>query len=219
MKLYCVAAILGFSCLTSIPSLAQSNSAPVFADPAVEHPVTTKPAEIKPKPVDVPPTSPSAKPVIPTPAAAPIVKPVTPPPTIPAPNTKPTPVTAPIKDSVTNVTPPPKPLSPEQAKRLQAENAKLTSSISELETSKKNLSVELEKMRNSVASPENVKNLMISNETIKNERDTLLAKNQQLEARIKSDSFINGGMVLFAGMIITLFIQYFSQSRKKSDWV
>ncbi|NRB42737.1 MAG: TIGR04211 family SH3 domain-containing protein [Pseudomonadales bacterium] len=110
----------------------------------------------------------------------------------------------------------------EQLLLAQKENQKLSNDLTQLNSQKDQLSKEYQRLKdvsaNAVALDIENKRLLNSNEGFKNKHDTLAAENQRLQTQLRNDGFINGALVLFAGMILTLFVQYFKQTRKRSEW-
>ena len=110
----------------------------------------------------------------------------------------------------------------EQLLQSQKENQKLTSELQQLTNAQQQLEEDFNNLKaistNAINLDNENKALLHQNESLKNKHDTLTAENQHLESQLMNESFINGALVLFAGMILTLIVQHFAQSRKKSDW-
>ena len=110
----------------------------------------------------------------------------------------------------------------EQLLTSQKENQQLSNDLKQLGSQKDQLAKKYQRLQdvsaNAVALDIENKRLLHSNESFKNKHDTLAAENERLQARLTNDQFINGALVLFAGMVLTLLMQYFKQTRKKSEW-
>ena len=105
---------------------------------------------------------------------------------------------------------------------LENKNQQSISNIKQLERKNNTLTKELERIKslskNVVSLDDENKNLLADNELMRNERDSLKAENQRLEDQLKRDEFINGALAIILGMIATLAIQYFTGSKRRSDW-
>lgn len=110
----------------------------------------------------------------------------------------------------------------EQLLTAQKDNQRLSDEVKQLTLKEQQLQQEYDNLKaisgNAINLTNDNKTLRHQNEALKNKHDTLNAENQHLEEQLTNESFINGALVLFAGMVLTLIIQHFAQSRKKSDW-
>lgn len=110
----------------------------------------------------------------------------------------------------------------DQLLNLEKENTQLKSAITQLEVQKHSVSREYDRLKsisaNAVKLDEENQRLLTSNEEFRNRHDTLAAENGELQSQLKNNGFINGALVLFAGMVLTLIIQYFKQTRRRSEW-
>lgn len=113
------------------------------------------------------------------------------------------------------------PLS-EQLLTQQKENQTLNKQIDALQKENNLLQKELERIKalSSSAIKLNQDNIALlqDNEKLKYEHDTLLAENTRLSNKLKSDDFMYGVLTIILGMIITLIIQYFTRTRRRSEW-
>ena len=84
------------------------------------------------------------------------------------------------------------------------------------------LNKELERVRNlsanELAINENNKQLMQQNDDMRNQLDTLRAENTRLSQELRSNSFMYGALTIILGIIITLIVQNFSRSKRRSEW-
>lgn len=113
------------------------------------------------------------------------------------------------------------PLS-EQLLKAEAENQQLSRNLEQAERENNHLNKELERIKNLSANAVNLdednKNLLKQNEMYKNERDTLKAENQRLQEELKNDDLLNGAYILLLGIIATLVVQYFTNTKRRSEW-
>ena len=84
------------------------------------------------------------------------------------------------------------------------------------------LNKELDRVRNlsanELAINENNKQLMQQNDDMRNQIDTLRAENTRLSQELRSNSFMYGALTIILGIIITLIVQNFSRSKRRSEW-
>lgn len=110
----------------------------------------------------------------------------------------------------------------EQLLAMQKSNQDLTSALKQITSQKEQITEKYKRLQdvsaNAVALDTENKRLLNSNESFKNKHDTLAAENQSLQTQLRNDHFINGALVLFAGMMLTLILQYFTQTRRRSEW-
>ena len=110
----------------------------------------------------------------------------------------------------------------EQLLTAQKKNQELTEQLRQLNSQNEQLARKYEELKNvsanAIALDTENKRLLSSNENFKNKHDTLTAENERLQTQLRNDGFINGALVLFAGMVLTLILQYFTQSRRRSEW-
>jgi SH3 domain protein len=113
---------------------------------------------------------------------------------------------------------------PLSEKLIQAENdnTELSKQIKVLELENSRNSTELERITglsgNVIALDEENKNLLKDHESLKHERDTLKADNTRLKEQLKNDDFMYGAYAILLGIIATLVIQYFANTRRRNDW-
>ncbi|CAA0119364.1 Uncharacterised protein [BD1-7 clade bacterium] len=125
------------------------------------------------------------------------------------------------RETIKNLTQKAGPLS-EQLLDQKRDSERLTIELQGMRQENIRLDRELTRVKdlaaNSIELDANNKRLMQANEQLKNTQDALAAEKERLQSQLKSDDFINGALVLFAGMMLTIFVQYFANSKKKSDW-
>lgn len=113
------------------------------------------------------------------------------------------------------------PLS-EQLLNQQKENQTLTQQLEALKKDNNLLQKELERIKglSSNAIELNKSNIALlqDNEKLKHEHDTLQAENTRLSNKLTSDDFMYGVLTVILGMIVTLIIQYFTRTRRRSEW-
>lgn len=113
------------------------------------------------------------------------------------------------------------PLS-EQLLAQQKENRALNTQIETLQKGNNLLQKELERIKglssNAIQLNQDNIALLQDNEKLKREHDTLQAENTRLATKLKSDDFMYGVLTVILGMIFTLIIQYFTRTRRRSEW-
>lgn len=110
-----------------------------------------------------------------------------------------------------------------EALNNQSDTGTLASQYKILEDKNNTLLREIEHVKSlagtEVKLNEDNKNLLVQYEGAKRINDTLIAENQSLKDQLSRNTFFNGAIAVFLGMLATLIIQYFNKSRKRdSGW-
>lgn len=111
---------------------------------------------------------------------------------------------------------------PSDMVELQKQNISLKNELASAQAAVQSLSKELEEIRKSPTSDINLEqenqNMNRINQMLQTERDVLKADNDRLQ---KSDNYkqrIYGGILIFAGVLLSFFLQLFGKRKRRSEW-
>lgn len=111
---------------------------------------------------------------------------------------------------------------PTEMVELQKQNIALKNELDSVKATYQSLAKEMEEIKKSPTSDINMEqenqNMNRINQLLQTERDVLRAENDQLK---KSDDYkqrIYGGVLIFAGVVLSFVLQLFGKRKRRSEW-
>lgn len=105
---------------------------------------------------------------------------------------------------------------------LQKQNISLKNELASTQAAQQSLAKELEEIRKSPTSDINMEqenqNMHRENQMLQTERDLLKAENDQLKSSDNYKQRIYGGGLIFAGVLLSFFLQLFGKRKRRSEW-
>jgi SH3 domain protein len=105
---------------------------------------------------------------------------------------------------------------------LQKQNISLKNELASTQAAQQSLAKELEEIRQSPTSDINMEqenqNMHRENQMLQTERDLLRAENDQLKSSDNYKQRIYGGGLIFAGVLLSFFLQLFGKRKRHSEW-
>jgi SH3 domain protein len=111
---------------------------------------------------------------------------------------------------------------PSDMVELQKQNILLKNELDSVKATYQSLSKEMEEIKKSPTSDINMEqenqNMHRENQMLQTERDLLRAENDQLKSSDNYKQRIYGGILIFAGVLLSFVLQLFGKRKRRSEW-
>lgn len=111
---------------------------------------------------------------------------------------------------------------PSDMVELQKQNILLKNELDSVKATYQSLSKEMEEIKKSPTSDINMEqenqNMHRENQMLQTERDLLRAENDQLKSSDSYKQRIYGGILIFAGVLLSFVLQLFGKRKRRSEW-
>lgn len=111
---------------------------------------------------------------------------------------------------------------PSDMVELQKQNIALKNELDSIKATYQSLSKEMEEIKKSPTSDINMEqenqNMHRENQMLQTERDLLRAENDQLKSSDNYKQRIYGGILIFAGVLLSFVLQLFGKRKRRSEW-
>ena len=111
---------------------------------------------------------------------------------------------------------------PSDMVEMQKQNIALKNELDSVKATFQSLSKEMEEIKKSPTSDINMEqenqNMHRENQMLQTERDLLKAENDQLKSSDNYKQRIYGGILIFAGVLLSFVLQLFGKRKRRSEW-
>jgi SH3 domain protein len=111
---------------------------------------------------------------------------------------------------------------PSDMVEMQKQNIALKNELDSVKATYQSLAKEMDEIKKSPTSDINMEqenqNMHRENQMLQTERDLLKAENDQLKSSDNYKQRIYGGCLIFAGVLLSFFLQLFGKRKRRSEW-
>ena len=111
---------------------------------------------------------------------------------------------------------------PSDMVELQKQNIALKNELDSVKATYQSLAKEMEEIKKSPTSDINMEqenqNMNRENQMLQTKRDMLIAENEQLKNNDNNKQRIYGGILIFAGVLLSFVLQLFGKRKRRSEW-